>query len=67
MAAGNKRNTRTTHPKQSARRQRALDRFKPATDKDIPARRERKEQEYKALVSRIGKPPRMFLRAADLA
>lgn len=60
MAAGNKRNQRTTHPKKSARRQRALSRFIGATPNDDSGRQARKDHEHAALVSRIGKPPRSW-------
>lgn len=58
--ANNQRNQITTHPQKSARRQRALERFNFAKPSDDAARRARKDHEYQALVSRIGKPPRSW-------
>jgi len=58
--ANNQRNQFTTHPKKSARRQRALDRFQPAKHDDEACRQASKAHEHAALVSRIGKPPRSW-------
>lgn len=52
------RDSRTTHPKQMARRARALERFKPAAADAAPAKRLAKEREFAALTRRVSMAPR---------
>lgn len=55
---GNERNTRTIHPKQSARREGVLRRIQPET-----LRGNSNEQVIRTLAMRINKPPRSWSRA----
>lgn len=52
---GNQRNSRTTHPSKSRRRERALERLSDTTKRGAS-----NERVIAALESRIGKPPRSW-------
>lgn len=56
--AGNKRNTRTTHPKQSARRLRVLQRIAPTTRLG-----DSNAEVINTLAARLDKQPRAWRRA----